>query len=123
MGYCANDPQRSPVPADGTRSCWEAAGADGPGSPIGTAGAAGHGLFDEADIVPPAPAAPRPVPAPPSVRTKPDRERRRSRPSLEVPGRAAWVEPESDALVEAPLVEPGKRLTTEVQRRRRRWFR
>jgi hypothetical protein len=45
------------------------------------------------------------------------------KPRLEQPGRAAWAEPDEDRLVEAPAVEPGKRLTTEVQRRRRRWFR
>ena len=38
-------------------------------------------------------------------------------------GRAAWVESDEDRLVDAPTIEPGKRLTTEVQRRRRRWFR
>lgn len=81
-----------------------------------------RGFFDDAIITPPAPARQEPPPAP-SVRPKAGRDRRRARPPLEAPGRAAWVEPESAALVEAPMVEPGKRLTTEVQRRRRRWFR
>lgn len=121
LGYCADDSLRTPLRADETRSCWEAAVLPGVGVSAGSGVAAGTGLFAEAEIAPPPPVLPRPPR--PSVRTAPDRERRRARPPLEPPGRAAWVQSEADALVEAPDVEPGKRLTTEVQRRRRRWFR
>ena len=122
LGHCANDPARTPLRADEIRSCWEAAGVAGVGVVAASTTVSSRGFFDDAIITPPAPARQEPPPAP-SVRPKAGRDRRLSRPPLEAPGRAAWVEPESAALVEAPMVEPGKRLTTEVQRRRRRWFR
>ncbi|MEX1335087.1 MAG: hypothetical protein AB1Z66_07295 [Candidatus Limnocylindrales bacterium] len=78
------------------------------------------GLFSEADLGPPPPPA---LPPPPVRRTAAGRALRTAKPPLEAPGRAAWVEPSVDALVEAPPVEPGKRLSTEVQRRRGRWLR
>lgn len=125
LGACAQDPARTPLPADEIRACWEAAG-DGadPGVPASPTAVLAPGLFPESDIAPPAPAASVVrEPAPASADVEADRARRSQRPPLEEPGRAAWVEPESDWLVEAPLVEPGKTLETEVQRRRRRWFR
>jgi hypothetical protein len=48
---------------------------------------------------------------------------RKARPPLEEPGRAAWVEPEQDKLVEAPVVEPAARISRVGHSpRRRRWF-
>ena len=91
LGYCARDPERTPLRADEVRACWESADVAGP-----------RALSD-------------PVAS--------ERSRPRVKPPLEDPGRAAWVEPDGDALVEAPKIAPGKRLSTEVQRRRWRWFR
>ncbi len=125
FGTCAQDPARMPLPADEVRSCWEAPGdiAD-PALPANPTEVLAPGLFPEADIAPPAPAPPlvREA-APASAEGRTHRPRRSLKPPLEEPGRAAWVEPESGALVEAPRVEPGRTLDTEVRRRRRRWFR
>ena len=123
LGTCAQDPAQSPLAADEIRSCWEANGDAGLGAMTAASRPQAVGLFAEDEIVPPAPR--------PSTATEPTTARnptrasraRRPKPPLEDPGRAAWVESESDALVEAPTIEPGMRLSTEVQRRRRRWFR
>lgn len=124
LGTCAQDPARTPLPADEIRSCWEAPGAVGLSAAAAPPVSQPPGLFAEHETAPPAPQAPVvPKPATASVRALPGRARRQAKPPLEDPGRAAWVEPESDALVEAPTIEPGKRLSTEVQRRRRHWFR
>lgn len=122
IGYCAKDPSREPVPADETRSCWEASAAPTPAP----------GLFDEPDVTPSPPLVFRPTAAfAPSLRSAPGDARRapvagsarKARPPLEDPGRAAWVEPEQDRLVDAPAVEPGAQISRVGQRRRRRrWF-
>ena len=123
LGYCANDPARTPLPADETRSCWEAAGVPGLGATAVSGSSQPRGLFADAEIAPPSAPLSMPSSAPPIDPGRGTAGRVTPKPPLEDPGRAAWVEPESDALVEAPSIEPGKRLTTEVQRRRRRWFR
>lgn len=124
LGTCAQDPAHTPLAADEIRSCWEVRGVAGSDAIVPPAVSQPPGLFAEDEIVPPAPrlsVAPEPTLA--HKRRQASRVRRQAKPPLEDPGRAAWVEPESDALVEAPTIEPGKRLSTEVQRRRRRWFR
>jgi hypothetical protein len=124
LGTCAQDTAHSPLAADEIRSCWELRGAAGSAAIVPLTASQPPGLFAEDQIVPPAPRpSPAPGPTPAPNRAPPRRAQRQAKPPLEDPGRAAWVEPESDALVEAPTIEPGKRLSTEVQRRRRRWFR
>jgi hypothetical protein len=134
LGQCARDPDGSLVSAADSRSCWESHTVAMQADPVTAPG----GLFVESG--PGSEPQPGPQPEPTTLRSvrtvrpmrsAPDRATRiptaprprRSRPGLEDPGRAAWVEPEEDRLVDAPAIEPAKRLTTEVQRRRRRWFR
>ena len=122
IGSCAKDPSREPVRADETRSCWEAAAAPTPAL----------GLFHDPDVSPSPPLVFRPPAATvPPLRSAPGNARRASaagsarkaRPPLEDPGRAAWVEPNQDKLVDAPVVEPGGQISRVGQRRRRRrWF-
>jgi hypothetical protein len=135
MGSCADGLSGPLVSARDSRPCWQsrttpASATERPG--LG-------GLFPE--LEPEATAAntkrPRrlrddqPERRASSIRQAPDRvapsdvgaSRRPLRPDLQDAGRAAWVESDEDRLVDAPTIEPGKRLTTEVQRRRRRWFR
>ena len=124
LGTCAQDSARSPLAADEIRSCWEAA--DTAGSSVAEPALASQpsGFFAESEILPPVPAVPvEPKPASTTTPARATRVPLQAKPPLEDPGRAAWVEPEGDALVEAPTIEPGKRLSTEVQRRRRRWVR
>jgi len=121
LGYCAKDASRMPLHADEERGCWESARVVGLGTATEPTRVGVAGLFAEAEIAPPAPLEPKPSVA--DARAAQGRARSRVKPTLEEPGRAAWAEPEGDALVEAPVIEPGKRLSTEVQRRRRRWFR
>jgi len=123
LGYCAADASRVPLRADESRSCWQPAGAVGPDVVVLPTLSPAPGLFAESELAAATPAAPVAPIAPPGSRASPRHGRRRPKPPLESPGRAAWVEPESDALVEAPMVEPGKRLSTEVRRRRSRWHR
>ncbi len=130
LGQCARDPDGSLVTGADSPSCWEPHIAARQADPVTVPG----GLFVESVPGPqpqPQPTTSRSVRTVPSVRSAPDSatrnsaavRTRRSKPGLEDPGRAAWVEREEDRLVDAPAIEPAKRLTTEVQRRRRRWFR
>ena len=135
LGTCADDLSGPLVSARDSCPCWQsrttpASATERPG--LG-------GLFPE--LEPEATDAnvgrPRrvrgdqPEPSASSIRRAPDRlarsdvgaSRRPLRPDIQHAGRAAWVASDEDRLVDAPTIEPGKRLTTEVQRRRRRWFR
>jgi hypothetical protein len=127
LGTCARDPAGPLVAATESRSCWEPDVASGTDDPV----TAPDGLFTQPGP-PPEPTFPHTLVQPdPPIRPAPERPARAPveaapssvKPRLEQPGRAAWAEPDEDRLVEAPAVEPAKRLTTDVQRRRRRWFR
>lgn len=121
LGTCAQDPAQVPLAADEIRSCWEPTGGAGSDAGARLPELEPAGLFAEDEFVLPAPRPPL-APEPARKAARADRTRRRAKPPLEEPGRAAWVESDGGALVDAPTIEPGKRLSTEVQRRRRRWF-
>jgi hypothetical protein len=101
---CAADRSRAPLTGQEVRACWEAA----PAVPVAP------GLFSELDTSVPtepelavAPAWPRPA-------------AKAAKPPLEELQAAAWVEVPVGGLTEAPHVEPGRKLMSEVERRRRR---
>lgn len=104
MGYCAADRSRAPLTGQEVRACWEAAPAV-PDTP---------GLFTELDASVPT----EPALALASARPRP--AAKAAKPPLEEPRAAAWAEVPVGGLTEAPHVEPGRKLMSEVERRRRR---
>ena len=101
LGYCAGDPARQPLSGEEVRACWEAV----PAAPVAP------GLFAELDTPPP-------VSAPPPRRRH--AVTKAAKPPLEEPRAAAWADAPAGRLTEAPHVEPGRQLMSEVKRRRRR---
>ena len=106
LGYCADDTARTPLNGEEVQACWEAV----PAAPTAP------GLFAELDAPPP-PAAAATVTPPPRRRRL---AARAAKPPLEEPRAAAWAEAPAGQLTEAPRVEPGRQLMSEVKRRRRR---
>jgi len=107
VGYCVTDRSREPLDGEEVRACWEAA----PAAPS-TAG-----LFEDLE--------PRSAPAAQSAAAKP-RPQPRTRAfkaPLEELRAAAWAEVPQGDLVDAPQVEPGRTVMSEVKRRRRSWRR
>jgi hypothetical protein len=105
LGYCAMQRTRTPLGGEEVRSCWE------PPQPVSSPAGLFAGL-DEIEAVEPAdPAPPSPATTARPAGTRPSRS-----PLLSLEA-AAWREPSSGALVEAPRIEPRGRLISEITRR------
>ena len=101
MGYCADDPGRAPLVGDEVRACWS-----DPGIATEPTDSETLGLFAEHPTATSSPASGPFVPvAPPAAGPDPA-------PATSAP---AWP----DGLVEAPHVEPGRQLVSELERRAR----
>lgn len=109
LGYCAADRARTPLSGDEIEPCWEAVAV----TPTA------NGLFDALEMGS-VTSAPMPAPKP---QRRPRRVVKAHKAPLQEVQAAAWREPPQGELVDAPRVEPGRTITTEVQRRRRRFWR
>ena len=107
LGYCAVERTRTPLGGEEVRSCWE------PPRPASPAAGLFAGL-EVSDTIEAADPSPPPQAITAVVRPAGSGP---SRPPLEALEAAAWREPPSGELVEAPRVEPSGRLISEIARR------